>query len=93
MKCCLNQHGFKENQVMAVFFNDQNADIGLFSSQTETEFLFTLRVSVWEGAVWEVPCPQGRYRASPVGANMKFWDLILSSSSHRTCMKGYTFDS
>lgn len=26
MKCCLNQHGFKENQIMAMFFNNRNTD-------------------------------------------------------------------
>lgn len=35
MKCCLNQHGFKENQIMAMFFNNRNTDF-FFSSQTET---------------------------------------------------------
>lgn len=49
MKCCLNQHGFKENQIMAVFFSNQNVDILIFFiSDRKLFFLFTLRVSVQE---------------------------------------------
>jgi len=55
MKCCLNQHGFKENQIITVSFNNQNADY-FFSFQTETWFFFfTMKVSVQE--LWDVQCP------------------------------------
>lgn len=55
MKCCLNQHGFKENQIMAMFFNNQNTDFFFFISDRNLVFLFTVRVSVKE--LWDVQCP------------------------------------
>jgi len=59
MKCCLNQHGFKENQIVAVFFNNHN--VGFFFSD---KFSFSFySESLWRGALWEVHCPHGRYTA------------------------------
>lgn len=68
MKCCLNQHGFKENQIITVSFNNQNADYFFFISDRNLVFLFH-NEGFCPGAVGCAVSLQGTYMSGePAGS-------------------------